>query len=277
MSQRIFSLTTYLFRSLLFSLAGLLYILLTLAFYIIFFDPRQRTPDTDYFILVIGLFGLALSFLTTLSVSARANQAVYFPFLVKLPSRVEYLTAVISASLLYVALVEGVLAILSLAINGPSIDFIQALVILPLWVSADLLFVALALHATDLVTLGWSRVYVFGILGLLLYMQSGTDLVRTWLSELFNGLGSSLLSANLNSLAAVAFDISGWFSTSGISFLDGLFGFIFWPFRAITTATISGSFSFSQALAPAILILYATCLFILASRFFAKKDLFLTE
>ena len=63
MIRRIVALSRYLFASLLFSLAGLLYILLALAFYVIFFDPRQQTPDLDYFILIFGLFGLALSFI----------------------------------------------------------------------------------------------------------------------------------------------------------------------------------------------------------------------
>ena len=55
MTGRILGMSGYLLKSLLFSLAGLLYLLMTLAFYIVFFDPRQQTPDADYFVLVLYL------------------------------------------------------------------------------------------------------------------------------------------------------------------------------------------------------------------------------
>ena len=72
MTQRIISLGLYLLRSITFSLAGLLYLLLGLVFYMIFFQPGQHTPDLDYFTLVIGGFGIATSFLITLSVASNA-------------------------------------------------------------------------------------------------------------------------------------------------------------------------------------------------------------
>ena len=277
MNQRVRAITGYLFKSLLFSLAGLLYILVALAFYYVLFAPGQRTPDGDYYFLVIGIFGAALSFLVTLSVSSRANKAEHFPFLVRLPSRVEYLSAVMLAALLFALLVELAIALLALVINGPALGYHDLLVILPVWLTADLLFVVLALHATDLVTLGWSRVYVFGILGILLYLQSGNALIKDWLSGAFRDLGSALLSQGIDGLSAIAFDISGWLATNGANFLDQLFSIVFWPFSAIANAAVNGSFTLAQALAPAILLLYATGLFILAASFFARKDLFLTE
>ena len=45
MAQRIFTLTIYLFRSLLYSLPGLLYILATLVLWRVLFDPTQGTPE----------------------------------------------------------------------------------------------------------------------------------------------------------------------------------------------------------------------------------------
>jgi hypothetical protein len=277
MSQRIFTLTAYLYRSLLFSLAGLLYILVALAFYFVLFEPRQITPDVDYYFLVIGLFGLALSFLVTLSVASRANKAEHFPFLVRLPSRVEYLTAVMLASLLFAFILQIVIALLAKFINGPALDFQEVLIIVPVWLAVDILFVILALHATDLVALGWSRVYVYGILGILLYLQSGNALIRDWLADIFRDIGSSMLNRGLDGLSAIAYDISSWLTHTGANLIDQVFGLIFWPFAAISNAAVNGSFTLAQALAPAVILLYATVLFILAASLFSRKDLFLTE
>lgn len=277
MNQRILTLTAYLFRSLLFSLAGLLYILVALAFYLVLFEPRQHTPDVDYYFLVLGIFGLALSFLATLSVSSRANKAEQFPLLVRLPSRVEYLTAAMLASILFAFLLQIGIALLAKFVNGPVLDIQQVLVILPVWLAIDILFVVLALHATDLVALGWSRVYIYGALGFLLYLQNGNALIRDWLAGMFRDLGASMLGRGLDGLSAIAYDLSSWLSTTGANLINQIFGLVFWPFSAITNAAVSGSFTLLQALAPAIILLYATGLFILAATLFSKKDLFLTE
>lgn len=277
MNQRILAISAYLFRSILFSLAGLLYILLALAFYMVLFDPRQLTPDPDYFILVLGLLGLGLSFLVTLSVASRANNAAHFPLIVRLPSRIEYLTAVFFTSILYASILQLTIALIALVANGPNLDFQDYLLIPPLWISGNVLFAVLALHATDLVTAGWSRVIVFGAIGLLLYLQSGLDLLSGWLSNLFNQLGNTLSISGLDALASLAFDIENLFSNGSSSALGSALSLVFWPFKAIVEAAINGSFTPLQALAPAFLMIYAALLFILAARFFSKKDLYMSE
>ncbi|UCG24935.1 MAG: hypothetical protein JSW55_02775 [Chloroflexota bacterium] len=277
MIRRIVALGRYLFRSLLFSLAGLLYILLALAFYVIFFDPRQQTPDLDYFILIFGLFGLALSFIVTLSVAARANQAVHYPLIAKLPSRIEYLSSVLLASLLYVLVIQFAVAFLALLAKGPDITLRQLLEIPALWIAGDILFIVIALHATDLVARGWSRVYVFGAIGLLLYLQSGIGLLGDWLFSLFNRIGGALSESGFDALAAIFYDTATWISSDGSGLFGTVFDIIFWPFSAITDAIIGGQFSLSQALAPAVLMIYASLFFLLAAELFAHKDLFLSE
>lgn len=277
MIRRILALCLYLFRSLLLSLTGLLYFLLGLAFYLIFFDPRQQTPDVEYYVLAIGLFGAALAFLATLSVASRANQAVNFPFIVRLSSRVEYLAAVLVTSLAFSTMVQLAIALLALIANGPELSLRQALEIPPLWIAANILMIVLALHASDLVAAGWSRVYVFGALGILLYLQSGVELIAEWLSTAIGRLGSLFLEWGLSGFATVAFEVSTWFADNGSSWLDRAVSIVFWPFEAIASATISGHFSPAQALAPAIILLYATILFVLAADLFSTKDLFLTE
>ena len=111
----------------------------------------------------------------------------------------------------------------------------------------------------------------------MLYLQSGNDLIRNWLAGIFRDIGSSMLNQGLDGLSATAYDISSWLTNTGANLIDRVFGLIFWPFSAIADAAVSGSFTPAQALAPAILLLYATGLFILAASLFSRKDLFLTE
>lgn len=277
MIGRILALSRYLLRSLLLSLAGLLYILLALVFYIVFFDPRQQTPDLDYFILLLGLFGLAFSFVVTLSVASRANQAVHYPLIVKLHSRIEYLSAVFLAALVYGLAMQLLVAGVALLANGPDITVRQALEIPPLWIAGDVLLVVVALHASDLVARGWSRVYVFGILGLLLYLQSGLGLLGDWLFGLLNRIGSTLAENGFDSMARFFYDAATWLTSDGSGLLERVFGLLFWPFRATIDAVIAGQFSLAQALAPAVLLIYAALLFLLAANVFAHKDLHLSE
>lgn len=277
MTGRILGMSGYLLKSLLFSLAGLLYLLMTLAFYIVFFDPRQQTPDADYFVLVLGIFGLALSFLVTISVAARANKAVHFPFLVRLESRIEYLASVLLAAAVYAVLIQLLIGILALVLNGPDFTLIELLTVPLAWIAGNVLFITLALHATDLVTRDWSRVYVFAAIGLLLYLNSEIDLISGWLSGLLNSLGRTLMSAGLTEIGSLLFDVASWLTQENPTVLDRIVALVFWPFNAISDAYISGSFTLLQALAPAILLIYATGLFFLASNFFARKDLYLTE
>jgi len=277
MIQRILTLTLYLFRSLLFSLSGLLYFMLTLAFYIVFLDPRQHTPDVDYYILVLGLFGMALTFLVTLTVAARANQSIHYPLIVRLQSRVEYLTAVMLTALTFAFAIQVIVAIVALILNGPDLTFRQFVEIPPLWIAANILFSVLALHASDLVTAGWSRVYVYGVLLFLLYGRGNAGTVMGWLAGIFSGLGNSMLSRNWVDLGSGLFQFSNWLNDTAAKLLGDMLGLVFWPFSAVADATINGAFSRTQSLAPAIMLLYATILFLLAADFLATKDLYLTE
>jgi hypothetical protein len=277
MIQRILTLTLYLLRSLLLSLSGLLYFMLTLAFYIIFLDPRQNTPDTDYYILVLGLFGTALTFLVTLSVAARANQSIHYPLLVRLQSRVEYLTAVMLTSLTFAFAIQVVVAIVALFLNGPELSLRQIIEIPPLWIAANILFSVLALHASDLVTSGWSRVYVYGALLILLYGRASAGTILGWFADLFSRTGNSMLTRGWVDLGSNLFQFSNWLNDSAADLFQNILGLVFWPFSAVADATINGAFSRTQSLAPAIMLLYATILFLLAADFLATKDLYLTE
>lgn len=277
MSQRILTLSRYLFRSLTLSLAGLLFFLLALAFWLVFLDPRQRTPDIDYYILVIGVFGAALTFLVTLAVASRANRAVNFPFLVRLPSRIEYLVSVLATSLVFAAIIQSIVALLSLFVNGPDTSFGKLLEIPPIWTSLNIFACVLALQASDLVSAGWSRVYIFGSIAVLLYGRGAISTIGEWLAGLFNRLGNQFLSQGWVDLSSAAFRISSWLADTGSDLLATLVDIVFWPFYAISDAIQQGFFSRTQALAPAIILIYSTILFLLAANYLFSKDLYLSE
>lgn len=279
MSQRIFTLTGYLFRRLAFSLTGLLYVLAALAYWRVFFSPTEgRTPEADLFILMIGLFGLALTFLVTLSVANRANHAAGYPILVRLPSRVEYLIAVMSASLLFALLLQAVMALVVLAQpGGPDVSFGRLLEVPPIWLSADIFVSVLALHATDLVMKNWSRVQIYGILAGLLFSQSVSAGTLNWVAARLRRLGNVYFVAGRDELGDRLHNIASWLSVNGVIFLKNTLGLVFWPFTAISDAVKAGAFTNAQAFAPTILLLYATILFMLAADLFATKDLHLVE
>ena len=89
MSQRLIVLTGYFLRNIFFSLAGSIYVILTLVYWAVFFPPGQGTPDIDNYILIIGGFGAAMSFLATLTIASRAYRAENYPLIVRLPSLAE--------------------------------------------------------------------------------------------------------------------------------------------------------------------------------------------
>lgn len=274
MMQRIRVLTRYFFRTLFTSLPGIIYIILTLTYWLLFFNPQQGTPDFDYFLLVAGVFGPVATFLITMSIAARAYEAANAPFMVRLPSRIEYLTAVLITSLLSATGLQLLMATLALSIRGPAFTLGQLLEAPPVWLSLNVLAAVLALHATDFVAQGWSRVYLFGILAIFLFGQS----IKTdTLVQFANVLNRYASEQGWLTLSARLAQFSNTVAGSDTNVVGRFFSFMFWPFRAITDAIVNGAFTPLQAMAPAIILLYATILFLLAADLFAGKDLTFTE
>jgi hypothetical protein len=273
MIQRISVLTRYFIRTILFSLSGLFYLLLTLAFWYVLFNPQQQTPDTAYYQLLIGGFGAGLVFLVTLSMAARANDAQHFPFVVRLKSRAEFVTAVLLSSLLVTLCYQLLLAILAL-LNGPSLTAGHLLEIPPLWLAPMIMAAVLALHASDFITIGWSRIYVFGLLAILLF---GQGLQNDSLAGLSTSLSRYAINQGWVDISTQLENYANSLSQTEENIISRLFGFVFWPFEALTDGITNGYFTANQALAPAILLLYATVLFLLAVDLFANKDLEFTE
>ncbi len=276
MIRRIRTLSGYLFRGQAISISGVFMLLGTLAFWRLFFDPGQHTPEASYYVLLTTLFGAGMTFLATLTLAARANQAISYPMLARLPSRVEHLTAVFFSAVTYATLLQLLLAILA-TWRGPGLTFGQMIEIPPLWISINILGSVLALHSSDLVARGWSRVYVYGGIAILLLLNTLSSTGFTWLINFVTRVSTFFYSSNFMLLGNAFSKMANWLSGGGSGLLSQVSTVIFWPFRALSEAVVAGYFSPMQALAPAVLLLYATALYMLAAEFFATKDLFLTE
>ena len=275
MMQRVWSLTAYFTKSLFFSLTGLILLILTLVYWVLFFPPGQGTPDVENYIILIGAFGAAASFLAALALTGRAGRLENYPLIVRLPSRIEYLAAVILSALILGGGLQLLVAGLAL-IRGPE-GAGHWLMIPPLWLSINILAAVLAIHASDLVTAGWSRVIVFGSLAVLLILKGMTASPDAWLVERLYDLSNVLLDFNLLALSNMVDTMSSWLGGPTLNALSQGAAVIFWPFQAMSDAVFAGGFTPSQALAPAVLLLYGSILFLIAAILFAGKDLDFTE
>lgn len=276
MIQRILILIGYFIKSLFFSLTGLLLLILSLIYWAVFFPPGQGTPDVENYILLIGAWGAAATFLVTLAVAGRASRLENYPILVRLPSRVEYLVAVIAGSLLLGFFMQLLVAGLAL-IRGPDLTLGHILAIPPMWLSVNLLAAILAAHASDLVTAGWSRVILFGTLAVALILNTAASGSEYWFSDRFNDLAELFARVNLMWFSDLAVSASSWAASAPLGGIARAASFLFWPFRAMADAIFAGSFTPSQALAPAVLLLYGAILFLVAATLFAGKDLEFVE
>lgn len=276
MTRRLFVLTSYFFRRLLFSMAGLIFVILALVYWAIFFPPSQGTPHIENYVVIIGAFGAVMTFLATLTGASRAYRAENYPLIVRLPSRVEYITAVFCSSLFFAFLLQLLIAVLAM-VRGPEATLGQLLEIPPVWIALNLLAAMLALHASDLVASGWSRVLIFGLLAIMLIGRNVAERVAAGLATLVSSFSSFFYAQQWLGVANGLSRVSSWLHNSGKDAIERLLGVVFWPFRALTEGIITGSFTPTQALAPAVLILYATILFLIAADLFATKDMELIE
>jgi hypothetical protein len=162
-------------------------------------------------------------------------------------------------------------------IRGPELTASRILSMPPLWFSVNLLAAILAVHATDLVTAGWSRVIIFGSLAVALILNSAAASPESWFADRLNGISEIFARINLMWFADLAAGAASWSGGSPLTGLARIAATVFWPFRAMTDAVFAGGFTPSQALAPAVLLLYGAILFLVAATLFAGKDLEFVE
>jgi len=276
MMQRVWILTVYFTKNLFFSLTGLIVLILSLIYWVVFFPPGQGTPDAENYIILVGALGVAVTFLTALALTTRAARLENFPMLVRLPSRIEYLAAVLLSSLLLGLAMQLLVAGLAL-IRGPELTTARLLAIPPLWLSVDVLAAVVALHVSDLVTVGWSRVILFGALAILLILRGVSATPDSWLIERLYDLAGFFGQFNFTWLADAVLGAATALGSASMGAVSQAAGIVFWPFTAMTDAVFAGGFTPSQALAPAVLMLYGSILFLIAATLFAGKDLEFNE
>lgn len=276
MIQRIAVLTVYFLRTFFFSLIGLLFLLAALVYWAVFFPPGQGTPDFENYVLLIGAFGAAATFIAALTIATRANRLENYPFVTRLQSRVEYLVSVLLAALVAGGLLQALVAGLAL-IRGPELTAAGLLSLGPIWLGINILAAVLALHATDLVASGWSRVIIFGLLAILLILNSMGQSPDSWLADRLNDVGAAFATVNLAFFADLLDSLASSLRGDSLSVISSAAGTVFWPFRSIGDAVFSGALTPAQALAPAVLLLYGTILFLIAANLFATKDLEFSE
>lgn len=275
MSERIGTLAGYLMYRLAYSLVGVAYVAITLAYY--GFAFRTRTPEPDYFILVIGLFGAAMSFLATLGVAARAHEAHSYPMLVRLNSRVEYVTAVLGSGLVVAMLLQVGMAVAAWLFNSPQLSWESVATIPPIWISVNILAAILALHTSDFLVKGWSRVALFGTLALLLMLNNNTQAVLGWFAGWINGMSGWWYEQRMNTGGEMFQQAANWLNGGAAIGLQNGIDTLFWPFTAVFKAVTRGYFTQAEAFAPATCLLYAAVLFLLAADLYATKEIELLE
>jgi len=272
MIRRVLILATYYAKDVFFSLTGLILLIFSLIYWAVFFPPGQGTPDLENYIILIGAWGAAVTFLITLALSGRASRLENYPLIVRLPSRIEYLAAVLFGSFVLGTLLQLLVAGLAL-IRGPEITLDQLLIIPPLWLPVNLLAAVIASHASDLVTAGWSRVILFGFIALALIFNSAASGPGSWFSDRLIGMAELFARFNFIWFSDLSRSLASWAGQSSLTSVAQTFSFVFWPFRAMSDAIFNGRFTPSQALAPAVILLYSTILFLIAATLFAGKDL----
>lgn len=275
MIGRIWTLARYLLNSFLRSITGIVLLLMTFAFWLIFFAPNGgATPEPAYFTSLVGILGATLALFSAMGIASIANRAEHVPFFPRLDSRVEFLTSVLLASLCFSIVVQFLAGLMIMLFPGrPQLTLGSLVDIPPLWLSLNIIAAVTGIHASDFAARGWSRVVIFGLLVLFLFGQGIDARIMAWVARNVRRLSSRLFADGRDGMGQFLDRIARWSTAEGPQFFDNLFGFVFWPFRAISDAVRAGEFGFAEALAPAVLLLYATILFMLAADQFANKDL----
>jgi hypothetical protein len=272
MIQRVLILTLYFVKSVFFSLTGLMMVVLSLVYWAVLFPPGQGTPDIENYVILVGVFGAVATFLATLAAASKAGRLENYPLLVRLSSRIEYLIAVLASAFIIGLILQLLVAGLAL-IRGPDLSTSHWLLLPPIWLSINILAAVLAIHATDLVANGWSRVIIFGILAILLILNGAASSPDSWFSARMNDLSLLFSRLNLMWFADITASMANWLQSGTLARLGESTSQVFWPFRAVVSGIFAGQFNTAQALAPAVIMLYGIILFLIAATLFSGKDL----
>ncbi|MEM9777275.1 MAG: hypothetical protein AAF902_22045 [Chloroflexota bacterium] len=275
--QRITTLTSYLLYRLFSSMASIILLLVGFAYYWLTF--YQRAPEPEYFVIVIGAFGLVISFFSTLAVASLSNEAKSYPFFMRLQSRTEFLASILLTALIFALLLQLLMTAVVLIRNGPELTIGRAIEVPPIWLSLNILASVLALQASDFVSYGWSRVWIFGLLAVAIIFGDNEGETINWIASFLRDTGEQAIGTSEAIIQMSEFLIraADFLTGTTMTTISNVFGSLFWPFRAILDAVQTGYFTRAQAFAPALILLFAAVLFLLAADFFNSRDMTLAE
>ena len=123
----------------------------------------------------------------------------------------------------------------------------------------------------------WKSVVTVVVKRLLLIGKSADTMISTWLVTRLNGWSTIANSQGWQVLAEWMRNAGVWLNGRETGILSQIYSWIIWPFTAISDGVINGFFTAPQALAPAVILLYAAILFLLSADLFAEKDLEFVE
>ncbi|MEM8858808.1 MAG: hypothetical protein AAGD96_10835 [Chloroflexota bacterium] len=239
----------------------------------------QRAPEPEYFTLVIGAFGLIISFFSTLSISSLSNEAKSYPFFMRLQSRTEFLASVLLAALIFSLILQLLMTAVVLLRNGPELTLGRAIEIPPIWLSLNIFASVIALQASDFVSYGWSRVWIFGLIAVSIILGDNNGATLNWVADFLRETGEGAIGTSEAIIQMSEFMIrtADFLTGTTMSTVSNIFSSLFWPFQAILDAVQTGYFTRAQALAPALIMVFAAVLFLLAADFFNSRDMILSE
>jgi hypothetical protein len=258
--RRLWTLVSYLVHDLFRSLTGLLVVVVALAFYLVAIVSVTGGIDRDYYALVIGGFFAILALVLAVMLADRVYNATSYLLIFRFSSRMPFLAGVALTAVGISALLEGVIALASIPRLNAPITAGMALDVAPVWAGWLVLGAALGLHMSELVRRGWSRTVVYGLLAFVLFIlnQNQTG-VPVELSHRFNWIPNVLP------------DLGRW------GWVTRLVDVILWPVAAAVKVARSADYTVVESLAPAVLLVVASFIFVLAVALFERKDLILPE
>lgn len=258
--KRLWTLISYLFRDHFRSLTGMLVVVAALVFYLVAIVGVTGGIDRNYYALVIGAFFAVLALVLAVMMADRAYHATSYLLILRFPSRMAFLAGVALTAIAVSGLLQAGIAVASLLQLDSPLTAAMVLDLVPVWAGWLVLGATLGLHMSELVRRGWSRTVVYAMLAFILFVlnqrQSG---VPVELADRFNWIPNVLP------------DPARW------EWATRLVDSLLWPVQATVLVATSADYTVLEGLAPAVLLLVAALVFLLAVALFEHKDLILPE
>jgi hypothetical protein len=258
--RRLWRLVAFLFQDLFRSLTGLLVVVAALVFYLVAIVSVTGGIDRDYYALVIGGFFAVFALILAVMLADRAYSATSYLLIFRFSSRMPFLAGVALTAVAISGLLEVGVALASIPRLDTPLTAAMVLDMVPVWAGWLVLGAVLGLHMSELVRRGWSRTVVYALLAFVLFILNQRETaVPVELADRFNWIPNVLP------------DPARWAWASRV--VDVLL----WPISAAVRVARSADYTVLESLAPAVLLVVASFIFVLAVVLFERKDLILPE